>query len=51
MLETTDLPVETVAHQSGFGTSMTMRQHFAKHARTSPLAYRRAFRARTISVG
>jgi transcriptional regulator GlxA family with amidase domain len=51
LLETTDLPVETVAHQSGFGTSMTMRQHFAKHARTSPLAYRRAFRARTISVG
>jgi transcriptional regulator GlxA family with amidase domain len=47
LLETTDLPVETVAQQSGFGTSMTMRQHFAKHARTSPLAYRRAFRART----
>jgi transcriptional regulator GlxA family with amidase domain len=45
LLETTDLPIETVAHQSGFGTSMTMRQHFAKHARTSPMAYRRAFRA------
>jgi transcriptional regulator GlxA family with amidase domain len=46
-LETTDLPIETVARESGFGTSITMRQHFAKHARTSPLAYRRAFRERT----
>ncbi|WP_163510614.1 GlxA family transcriptional regulator [Fodinicola acaciae] len=46
LLETTDLAIETVAQQSGFGTSMTMRQHFAKHARTSPAAYRRAFRAR-----
>lgn len=48
LLETTDLPVETIAHQSGFGTSMTMRQHFAKHARTSPMAYRRAFRERAV---
>lgn len=49
LLETTDLPIEMVAHQSGFGTSMTMRQHFAKHARTSPAAYRRTFRQRLTS--
>jgi transcriptional regulator GlxA family with amidase domain len=49
LLETTDLPIETVAQQTGFGTSMTMRQHFAKHTRTSPAAYRRAFRQRLTS--
>ena len=29
------------------GTSVALRQHFAKHVRTSPMAYRRTFRART----
>ncbi|WP_232667393.1 GlxA family transcriptional regulator [Pseudonocardia sp. TRM90224] len=47
LLETTDLPIEAVAHQSGFSTSINLRQHFARHTKTSPLAYRRAFRART----
>lgn len=46
LLETTDLSVEEVAGHCGFGTSVAMRQHFAKHVRTSPTAYRRAFRAR-----
>jgi transcriptional regulator GlxA family with amidase domain len=46
LLETTDLSIEDVARQSGFGTSMNMRQHFGKHIRTSPSAYRKAFRAR-----
>lgn len=44
LLETTDLPVEQVAAEAGFGTSMSLRQHFAKQMRTSPSAYRRAFR-------
>lgn len=50
LLETTDLPIETVANLSGFGTAMSMRQHFTKHAKTSPLAYRRAFRARNSAT-
>ncbi|MGW6195068.1 GlxA family transcriptional regulator [Kribbella sp. NPDC055110] len=46
LLETTDLSVEEISRQCGFGTSIAMRQHFAKHIRTSPMAYRRTFRAR-----
>ncbi|GAA3116091.1 transcriptional regulator GlxA family with amidase domain [Kribbella aluminosa] len=47
LLETTDLSVEEISRQCGFGTSVAMRQHFAKHIRTSPMAYRRTFRARS----
>jgi len=43
LLETTDLPVETVAHQAGFGSSAVLRVHFARHVGTSPHAYRYAF--------
>ena len=46
LLETTDLSVEEISRHCGFGTSVAMRQHFAKHIRTSPMAYRRSFRAR-----
>ena len=44
LLEETDLPVETVAARSGFGTATTMREHFGRSTRTTPTAYRRAFR-------
>ncbi|MFD7155248.1 GlxA family transcriptional regulator [Kribbella sp. NPDC059898] len=47
LLETTDLSIEEISRHCGFGTSVSMRQHFAKHIRTSPLAYRRAFRSRS----
>ncbi|TCC26161.1 GlxA family transcriptional regulator [Kribbella sindirgiensis] len=47
LLETTDLSVEEISRHCGFGTSIAMRQHFAKHIRTSPMTYRRTFRART----
>ena len=46
LLETTDLSVEEISRHCGFGTSIAMRQHFAKHIRTSPMTYRRTFRAR-----
>jgi transcriptional regulator GlxA family with amidase domain len=46
LLETTDLSIEAISRQCGFGTSVAMRQHFAKHITTSPMAYRRTFRAR-----
>jgi transcriptional regulator GlxA family with amidase domain len=45
LLEESDLPVEHVAARSGFGTATTLREHFGRAVRTTPTAYRRAFRA------
>jgi transcriptional regulator GlxA family with amidase domain len=45
LLEETDLPVETVAQRAGFGTATSLRTHFARAIRTTPLAYRRSFSA------
>jgi AraC family transcriptional regulator, transcriptional activator FtrA len=44
LLEETDLSIETIAAQTGFGSSVTLRQRFASTLRTSPSAYRRSFR-------
>jgi transcriptional regulator GlxA family with amidase domain len=44
LLEGSELPVEQVASQSGFGTAAALRQHFGRALSTSPTAYRRAFR-------
>jgi transcriptional regulator GlxA family with amidase domain len=43
LLETTDLPVETVAHRSGFGSAVTLRAHFQRSLGTSPRDYRVTF--------
>jgi transcriptional regulator GlxA family with amidase domain len=43
LLEQTDLDVEQVAEQTGFGTAATLREHFARQRGTSPQAYRRSF--------
>jgi AraC family transcriptional regulator, transcriptional activator FtrA len=45
LLEATDLPVDTVARESGFGSPDNLRKHFGRVVRTTPQAYRRAFRA------
>lgn len=45
LLETTDLPVETVAQRSGLGTGSGLRQHFQRAYGTTPASYRRTFRA------
>lgn len=45
LLETTGLSVEQVAAESGFGTAVLMRQHFARAFGISPQSYRRSFRA------
>jgi transcriptional regulator GlxA family with amidase domain len=45
LLETSDLPVELVAERCGFGTAANLRHHFQRVVDTSPLAYRRTFRA------
>jgi transcriptional regulator GlxA family with amidase domain len=44
LLERTDLPVEAVAAEAGFGTAVSLRDHFARAVNTTPTAYRRAFR-------
>lgn len=43
LLETTDLPIEHVAHEAGFGTPLSMRQQFAERLGTAPSDYRRSF--------
>lgn len=44
LLEETELDVEQVAQQTGFGTGATLRHHFSGHRGTSPQLYRRSFR-------
>lgn len=46
LLETTALSVEETARHCGFGTAISLRQHFARQVQMSPLAYRRAFQLR-----
>ncbi|GAU69165.1 putative AraC family transcriptional regulator [Streptomyces sp. NBRC 110611] len=43
LLEHTDLPMPEVARRAGFGSDVTMRQHFATRLATSPRAYRASF--------
>ena len=45
-LETTDLSIERVAASSGFNSSTSLREHFARVVGTSPRAYRNTFRKR-----
>lgn len=44
LLETTDLDIDRVAAQAGFGTGANLREHFRPELATSPTAYRRCFR-------
>jgi transcriptional regulator GlxA family with amidase domain len=44
LLETTDLGVEEVARRSGFGTTVSLRQHLHAAVGVAPLAYRHTFR-------
>ncbi|WP_406147100.1 GlxA family transcriptional regulator [Streptomyces sp. NBC_01012] len=45
LLESSDLPVERVAHEVGFATATSLRRHLAAEAGVAPSAYRRTFRA------
>jgi transcriptional regulator GlxA family with amidase domain len=45
LLEATDLPVDRVAREAGFGTATAMRQHLHATLGVAPSTYRRAFRA------
>lgn len=46
LLETTDLPVDRVAAESGLGTAASLRQHLNATIGVAPLAYRRTFARR-----
>lgn len=43
LLEATDLAVEEIARRSGFGTAATLRNHFRRRVRLSPMEYRERF--------
>lgn len=43
LLETTALPIDQVAQQSGFGSAFTLRDHFRTSLGTSPSRYRKSF--------
>ncbi len=45
MLEATDRSVEQVAADTGFGSAVSLRQHFATRYGLSPVAYRRQYRS------
>ena len=44
LLESSDLPVETVATRAGFGSAALLRHHFGAHVGVAPAEYRRTFR-------
>lgn len=46
LLETTAQPIERIAEKAGFGTPLSLRQHFATAFDTTPSMYRREFRGR-----
>ncbi|MFI1195151.1 GlxA family transcriptional regulator [Micromonospora sp. NPDC020750] len=45
LLESTDLPVDRVAGEAGFGTAASLRQHLTATIGVSPTTYRHTFRA------
>ncbi len=49
LLETTDLSVDEVASWAGFGSSVSLRQHFRSVLATTPSAHRRSF-AKTFAA-
>ncbi|MDE9366228.1 transcriptional regulator FtrA [Luteipulveratus sp. YIM 133132] len=46
LLESTDVPVESVCAATGFASAAALRHHFSARLGTSPTAYRRMFRDR-----
>ncbi|KVD64831.1 helix-turn-helix domain-containing protein [Burkholderia ubonensis] len=44
LLETTGQSIDAIAQAAGYGSSVSLRQHFASALGTSPSAYRREFR-------
>jgi transcriptional regulator GlxA family with amidase domain len=49
LLEETDLTLEEIARETGFGAAAVMRHHFVKVLQTTPTQYRRVFGMRAAS--
>ncbi|WP_258564090.1 GlxA family transcriptional regulator [Streptomyces himalayensis] len=45
LLESSDLSVDQIAHDAGFGTAQSMRQHLQAALGVTPTVYRRTFRS------
>lgn len=45
LLEGTEVSIEMVAQQAGFGSALSLRQHFRAALRTSPSEYRKLYRS------
>jgi len=45
LLESSEVSVEMVAQQAGFGSALSLRQHFRASLRTSPSEYRKVYRS------
>lgn len=50
LLETTEMPIERIASEVGFGTPLSLRQQFGAQLGTSPSDYRRSF-CKTLRAG
>jgi transcriptional regulator GlxA family with amidase domain len=48
MLETSSVSIDVVAQEAGFGTALSLRQHFRAALKTSPSAYRKSVRDRSL---
>lgn len=46
LLERTDLTMTAIAGRCGFGSPVTLRQHFVRRVGVPPDVYRRGFRSR-----
>lgn len=51
MLESSDASIELVAQEAGFGTGLSLRQHFRAALRISPSVYRKQFRSNPSAAG
>jgi transcriptional regulator GlxA family with amidase domain len=49
LLETSDLPIERIAAEAGFGSATLLRQHLQATLGVTPRGYRRTFRTRSAS--
>ena len=47
LLEKSAASIDVVAQEAGFGTALSLRQHFRANLQTSPSAYRKLFRQRS----
>ncbi|WP_394845770.1 helix-turn-helix domain-containing protein [Pendulispora brunnea] len=46
LLESTEMPIARVADECGFGSALSLRQHFSKVVGVSPADYRQSFRGK-----